>query len=115
MKNVYLLLAIVGAIVPYLFLGPWFAAAGIDLGGFLGAAFGNRVSAGLTADLLISSAVFWVLMGANGDARRVPWLIAVNVLIGLSCALPAYLYLQARDRERHAAAAPAGLRAPQPG
>ncbi len=105
MKHAYLFLAIAGTVVPYLFFIPWFAEYGLALGGFLTAAFGNGVAAGLTADLLISSAVFWLLMSANGDGRRAPWFVAANVLVGLSCALPAYLYL--REREREGAASPA--------
>lgn len=105
MKNVYLLLAVAGTVVPYLFFVPWFAEHGFGLGGFLGAAVANGVAAGLTADLLISSAVFWLLMSANGDGRRAVGFVAANVLVGLSCALPAYLYL--REREREGAAAPA--------
>lgn len=102
MQRVYLLLAVIGGIVPYLFLGPYLATAGFDPAGFLGAAFANPVASGLTADLLISSGVLFVLIGANGDGRRAGWFVALNVLVGLSCALPAYLYV--RERERGAVA-----------
>lgn len=98
MKTTYLILAIVGAVVPYLFFLPWFAEHGIALGGFVSAAFGNQVAAGATSDLLISSAVFWVMMGADGEGRRAPWFVALNLLIGLSCALPAYLYVRERQK-----------------
>lgn len=109
MKTTYLILAIVGAVVPYLFFLPWFAEHGVALGAFGSAAFGNLVAGGATSDLLISSAVFWVMMGADGEGRRAPWFIAANLLIGLSCALPAYLYMRERRRTVVAGQPAAGL------
>ena len=99
MRNVYLLLAIVGAVVPYLFFAGFFAAEGINPGSFVGALFANGAAGGFTADLLISSVVFWLYMfsrlSSHADAPK-PWLfIVLNLTIGLSCALPAYLYATA--------------------
>ncbi len=92
MKNVYLILAIVGAVVPYLFFFQFFAAAGLDLPAFVSALFLNGAVAGFTADLLISSLVFWVYLFSRDDGPA-PWpFIVLNLTIGLSCALPAYLY-----------------------
>jgi len=92
MKNVYLLLAIVGALVPWLFFAGFFAAAGMSPVGFVAALFANQAAGGFTADLLISSAVFWIYLFSRGSGPS-PWLfVALNLTIGLSCALPAYLY-----------------------
>ena len=92
MKNLYLILAVVGAVVPYLFFLQFFAEAGLALTGFMGALFANGAAGGFTADLLITSAVFWIYMFSRPEGPR-PWpFIALNLLIGLSCALPAYLY-----------------------
>ena len=103
MKNVYLILAIAGAVVPYLFFFGHFSAEGVDLGGFLRAVFANGAAGGFTADLLISSLVFWIYMFTATEGPK-PWLfIVLNLTIGLSCALPAYLY----GRERAALAQPA--------
>lgn len=99
MKNVYLLLAIAGAILPYLFFFDFFAASGIDPRAFLAGAFANGAAGGFTADLLISSAVFWVYLFSRHDGPK-PWpFILLNVTIGLSCALPAYLYVRERASE----------------
>ena len=97
MKNVYLSLAILGTVVPYFFFFQHMGAEGMALSGFIADAFANPVASGFAADLLISSLVFWVYMfRAGADAPR-PWaFIAMNLLIGLSCALPAYLYWRAR-------------------
>jgi hypothetical protein len=102
-KNVYLCLAIVGAVVPYVFFVMFFLAHGIDVPVFLLALFSNGASAGFTADLLISSLVFWLFMFSQGESRA--WIyILVNLTIGLSCALPLYLYVNERGKEGQAAA-----------
>ena len=105
MKNVYLVLAIVGAVVPYLFFFGFFADHGLDLPTFVGALFANGAAGGFTADLLITSAVFWLYMFTR-EGGPSPWLfIVLNLSIGLSCALPAYLYVLAREAEASPAAA----------
>ena len=92
MKRVYLILAIVGAVVPYVFFAGYFAEAGLNPVGFVAAAFVNSAAGGFTADLLISSAVFWAYLFSRRTGPS-PWLFVVlNLTIGLSCALPAYLY-----------------------
>jgi len=99
MKNLYLILAIIGAVVPYLFFFQFFAQAGIDLPAFIGALFVNGAAGGFTADLLITSFVFWIYM-FNRKEGPAPWLfVALNLTIGLSCALPAYLYASLRAAE----------------
>jgi len=98
MKNVYLLAAIVGTIIPYFFFLQQIDAAGLDLIGFLSLGFANPVAAGFSADLFIASFVFWAYMFTAGDTAPRPWaFIALNLLIGLSCALPAYFYWTLRS------------------
>lgn len=89
MKNLYLIASIIGAIVPYIFFIDFFISDGID--GFATSLFVNGAAAGFTADLLITSSVFWIYMIANKTPQV--WLyILINLSIGLSCALPFYLY-----------------------
>lgn len=96
MKTLYLLLAIVGAVAPYLFFFQHFAVYGLDVSVFLQSLFANGAAAGFTADLLISSFVFWLYIFSHREGPS-PWLFVVlNLTIGLSCALPAYLYAGAR-------------------
>lgn len=95
MKKLYLVLAIIGAIVPYLFFIPFISAEGMDLSAFTAALFVNGAAGGLSADVLMSSLVFWIFMfhQLRKPSNPKPYLfIALNLLIGLSCALPAYLY-----------------------
>ena len=96
MKAFYLVLAIVGAIVPLVFFAQFFSAGqGPGQVDFISALFVNGAAGGFSADLFISSFVFWAYMWnkrANGPNM---WtFVALNLLIGLSCALPAYLYAQ---------------------
>jgi len=98
--HVYLLLAIAGAVVPYLFFFDFFRS-GSAAGSFVGALFANGAAGGFTADLLITSVVFWILLAAEARTSGVrrPWtLIAVNLFIGLSCAFPLFLFLRERAR-----------------
>ncbi len=93
MKTLYLMLAIAGAVVPYLFFINFFNSEGFDLFGFIGGLFANGAAGGFTADLLISSFVFWLFMFNRQNEGLKPWVfIALNLTIGLSCALPAYLW-----------------------
>ena len=94
-KNIYLMLAVAGAVIPYIFFVQHFADVGLDVADFLAAIFANGAAGGFTADLLISSLVFWIAMfhRRSLDKGPKPWLFMVlNLTIGLSCALPAYLY-----------------------
>jgi hypothetical protein len=95
MKKLYLFLAILGAVVPYIFFFQFIQAEGINIPLFISSLFVNGAASGFSADLLISSFIFWLFMfqqmkNTNGPK---PYLfIVLNLSIGLSCALPAYLY-----------------------
>lgn len=104
MKNVFLVLAIIGAIVPYVFFLQHFAAHGMALPDFVAGIFATPAASGFTADLLITSLAFWIYMfGARRDGGPNPLpFIVVNLLIGLSCALPAYLYVVLRAQSQTA-------------
>jgi len=107
MSRFYLVAAILGALVPYLFFFGWIQDNGLALGGFIQALFVNGAAGGFSADLLIASFVFWGFMAADDAAAVVgrPWLyIFVNLTIGLSCALPLYLYFRTRAPRTAAAA-----------
>lgn len=100
-STVFLLLAIVGAIAPYVFFVQFFQAEGLG-GDFLGALFVNGAAGGFAADVILSSLVFWVFLFREAPRTGVarPWLyVLINLTIGLSCALP--LFLWERERARH--------------
>lgn len=99
-KKIYLILAFGGAIVPYIFFIQHFADVGFDLTSFIAALFANPAAGGFAADLLISSLVFWIAMihrRGLGKGPKPLLFILINLTIGLSCALPAYLYASEGD------------------
>lgn len=107
-KSAFLALAVVGAVVPYVFFTEFISSEGLDLGAFVSALFVNGAAGGFSADLLITSFVFWLWSFHDAHQLDVPnwWLIPViNLLIGLSAALPFYFYL----RHDKASQAPTGV------
>lgn len=101
MKNLFLLLAILGAILPYAFFIPFIAEQGLDVPTFVSALFANGAASGFTVDLLISSLAFWLFLAFQKTERI--WLyILLNLTIGLSCALPYYFYVMASKAEKQA-------------
>ncbi|MDP0396554.1 DUF2834 domain-containing protein [Tsukamurella strandjordii] len=97
MRSFYLAMAVIGTVVPWLFFGGFFADSGLDLPGFARGLFATAPAGGFTADVLISIAVF--LVWSWTDARRHGvgrwWLtLPATCLVGLSLALPLYLYLR---------------------
>ena len=100
-KILYLVLALAGAIVPYFFFLQHFGEAGFSPQAFVSALFVNGAAGGFSTDLLISSLVFWIAMFEfrSRNGWPAPWpFIVVNLLIGLSCALPMYLYARQASR-----------------
>jgi len=100
MKTLYLVLAIIGAVLPYAFFIQHFSSEGVSLPRFVAALFANPAAGGFTTGLLFTSAVFWIFMFHQRSREKGPrpiLFIVLNFLIGLSCALPAYLY--ARERK----------------
>ena len=97
MRNVFLGLAIAGALIPYLFFFDFINQHGVNLSLFISSLFVNGAAGGFSADLLISSVVFWFFMYKERDNEISPnpiGFILLNLTIGLSCALPAYFYVR---------------------
>lgn len=93
-KNIYFVLAIVGAVLPWIYFAKFLAVEGSSTE-FIPALFVNGATSGATVDLLISSLVFWILLFREGRLRGMGrlWVyVIVNLLIGLSCALPLFLW-----------------------
>jgi hypothetical protein len=98
MKIFYFIAAIVGAIAPFAtYFGylAWVPGAS----GALSLAWGNPIAAATLTDFTISCLVFWPFMFS--ESRRLGirhwWLLVVaNIFIGLSFALPAFLYVRER-------------------
>lgn len=98
MKTFYLIAAIIGAIVPYAtFFGYLAYVPGSSSA--LSLAWGNPIAAATLADFTISCLVFWPFVFTESrrfDIRHWWLFMATNILIGLSFALPAFLYVRER-------------------
>lgn len=105
LKHFYLLLCIPGAALPLWLLGDFLqTAGGFSLAAFLQAVFlGNKAAAAVGADLFIAGFVFFVFVFAEGrrlHMQRLWAYIPLGVFIGISFALPLFLYRRQCARER---------------
>src|SRR5687768_9310815 len=101
LKTAYLLLCIVGTVLPSWAFIPWFLENGMNIPLFIEQMFPNRVAAIFSIDVLISSVVLWVFVLTEGRRSQVPHLwapILGNILAGVSSGLPLFLYLRERSR-----------------
>jgi hypothetical protein len=107
-RKIYLALAVVGAIVPIALGVVFLTRHGLDGAEAMRQLFGTTVSTLAFADLTISSVVFWVWLAREapraGIRRWWPFVVA-NLLVGLSFALPLFLYV--RSTRESGAKAPA--------
>lgn len=102
LKKLYAGLCVVGLVLPYVPFLQFLAANGLDLGRFLQSLFVTSPAAMFTFDLLISSLVFWFFLFHEGGrlGMKHRWIyVAANLLVGLSLALPLFLYFREAARE----------------
>jgi hypothetical protein len=64
-KNIYLLLCVAGAVLPYWQFVPWVIENGFDVSLLLKQLFANRVSAFFATDVIVSSVVVFVSSAAG--------------------------------------------------
>ena len=101
-KNLYLVLCIAGLILPYSQFVPWLVEQH-SLRGFLPAMLANRISAFFVADVLVSALVLIAFMRTERKRSPIPhaWAPLLALLtVGVSLALPLYLYLRELALER---------------
>lgn len=94
MQLIYSVLAILGLIFPYSQLIPFVIDHGWDLQLFLSQSFINQPSSAFALDLCVSSVVFWFFLFQEGTKLKMRFLwvyVVVNLVIGLSFALPLFL------------------------
>ena len=97
MQITYLTLAIVGFVLPYSQIIPFLVDHGLNLSLFWSQLFANQISSAFAVDLFTSSLVFWIFVFKEGTKRQMKFLwvyIVVNLIIGLSCALPLFLAMR---------------------
>lgn len=102
MKWLYLVLAILGAILPLSQLAPFLMAHGLDVPLLFRQLFQTHASAFFGLDVIVSSVVLWLFVFREGRRLRMKnlWLyILCNLAVGVSLALPLFLFFREREIE----------------
>ena len=96
-KTTYFLLCFVGVVLPYWILGPWLVQHGPALYLFATQIAESPIAAFAWADVIVSAAALLVFMIGEQRVRPIRrfWMPIVGLLfVGVSLALPLYLYLR---------------------
>jgi hypothetical protein len=101
-KTLYLVLCLVGLLLPYSQFVPWVLQHGLNLPLFARELFANRIGAFFGMDVIVSAVallVFTRIESARLGIRK-RWLVVIAVLtVGVSLALPLFLYLRELELE----------------
>ena len=98
-KNIFLILTIIGFLAPYYF---FLQVRGFDPDQLFQQLAASKILSGTAMDLLISVIVFWffMFMEASKLQMKNPWVyLLATLLVGLSFALPLFLYFRERKLE----------------
>lgn len=99
MKPLYLVAAVLGAVLPLSQFIPFLATHGLDLKLIFTSLFSNGVSGFFGLDVIVSSLVLWIFVFTEGRRLRMKrlWLYVVcNLAVGVSLALPLFLLFRER-------------------
>ena len=109
LRHFYLLLCVVGFVLPYWQFLPWVMAHGLDLSLFVRELFATRIGGFFGMDVLVSAValIVFALVEARQLGLRGRWLVIVSVLlVGVSLGLPLFLYLRQAHLDRNGNALP---------
>lgn len=96
-KHLYLLLCLIGTILPYLFLGPFLLEHGLDLRQMGEQLFANRISGFFGMDVIVTTVCLWIFVYFEGRKLRVKHLwapVIASLTVGVSLGLPLFLFLR---------------------
>ena len=99
-RYAYLLFCILGVVIPYSQFVPWVMEHGPNGPLMARELFANRISGFFALDVLVSSVVVVAFVTREGKrlGMRLLWLPIVALLtVGVSLALPLFLYLRERS------------------
>ena len=101
-KNIFLILAILGFVAPYYFFLQLPAENGFNMALLIQQISASRLLSGIAMDLMVSVIVFWTYMFLEVHKLQMKnlWLYVLATLaVGLSFALPLFLYFRERKLE----------------
>ena len=96
-KHAYLVLAVIGTVLPIWQFIPFLRDHGLALRPFFQQLFSTPVGGFFGMDVIVSSVVLWALVYVEGRRAGVRhlWLPVVgNLIVGVSLGLPLFLYLR---------------------
>ena len=96
-RTLYLVLCVVGTVLPYSQLIPFLSANGLDIPLLVEQMFANRIAGFFGLDVIVSSIVLWVFVFNEGRRSGVKHLwapIVANLAVGVSLGLPLFLYMR---------------------
>lgn len=99
MQWIYLIIAVLGAVLPLSQLLPFLTTYGFDVPLLFRQLFQNHVSAFFGLDVIVSSVALWVFVFSEGPRCRMKnlWLyVLCNLAVGVSLALPLFLFFRER-------------------
>ena len=98
LRYLYLVLALIGLILPYSQFIPWIVEHhALNMPVFIRDLFANRISAFFAMDVIVSAIVLILFIQSEGKRLRMRllWLPTIGTLIvGVSLGLPLFLYLR---------------------
>ncbi|MCU6791379.1 DUF2834 domain-containing protein [Paenibacillus sp. WQ 127069] len=99
----YLLLAIVGTVLPYWYFIPFLQTHGLDVKEFVNQLFANKISGFFAMDVIVSSVVLWyfiLIEGKKLGIKRLWVYVIASLTVGVSLGLPLFLYTRERKKSR---------------
>ena len=99
LKHMYLLLCLLGGLLPLRHVVLFMIENGFDTFEFVRQIYATRIGAFFAADVVASLVTLTVFVIVEGRRSRVPryWISFVGLVIGVSLALPWFLYLRERQ------------------
>ncbi|HXY03442.1 MAG TPA: DUF2834 domain-containing protein [Terriglobales bacterium] len=102
-KTIYLILCVLGIVLPYWQFIPWVVANGLDMKLFVQQLFANRIGGFFGMDVIVSAVTLVVFVRSERSRLSAleRWLPIVAVLsVGVSLGLPLFLCMRERNLER---------------
>jgi Terpene cyclase DEP1/Protein of unknown function (DUF3303) len=104
-RHAYLLLCVLGTVLPCAAFLPFLWAHGLDVQAFVAQLFGTPVSAFFGLDVIVSAVVLWTFVYVEGTRRGMTRLwapVVASLLVGVSLGLPLFLYMRETQTTRAA-------------
>lgn len=102
LKTTFLLLSVLGALLPFSQFVPWVVQNGLDFPLFVQELFSTKVGAFFGMDVIVSAVVLFVFIFSEGKRLEISklWIPVVATLsVGVSLGLPLFLYMRQNKLE----------------